>query len=162
MRKIIVATLLTTVLLSAADRTTAQTKTGCISFNELLNAMPEFKKADTLLAKFRDTLQQEFDAYKAEYSEQENLLNSPDTIKYNIAQLPCLATAGQPPLTAGWAWPIVAWASSTAWPHRVDASICPRKWSVSSLSPCSSASRTTTSFLEGMTQTCCPSYPSQE
>lgn len=87
MRKISIVLLLTAGLLSAGNQLAAQSKTGCISFNELLNAMPEFKRADTTLAKFRDTLEQKYDAYKIEYSEQESLLRSGDTAKYTSAQL---------------------------------------------------------------------------
>ena len=65
----------------------ASSKMGCISLTELLSAMPEFKKADTTLAKFRDTLEQKFDALKTEYTEQASFLSSPDTVKYTPAQL---------------------------------------------------------------------------
>jgi outer membrane protein len=87
MRKIITAIILTAGLLSAGNRLAAQSKTGCISFNELLNAMPDFKRADTVLARYRDTLEREYDAYKTEYSEQENLLRSVDTARYTKVQL---------------------------------------------------------------------------
>jgi len=50
--------------LAATSPSTAQSKTGIISFNELLNAMPEFKKADTTLAEYRNTLQERFEAYQ--------------------------------------------------------------------------------------------------
>lgn len=87
MKKITTAILLLVGLLSVGTRLAAQSKTGCISFNELLNAMPDFKRADTALAKYRDTLEQKYDAYKTEYSEQESLLRSRDTAKYTSAQL---------------------------------------------------------------------------
>jgi outer membrane protein len=87
MRKNFAALLLVGALLSAGNRSTAQTKTGCISFNELLNAMPEFKKADTTLAEYRISLEQKFEAYQTEYAEQRNLLSSRDTPKYPPAQL---------------------------------------------------------------------------
>ena len=64
-----------------------QTKIGCISFNELITAMPEFKKADTTLEEFRVTLEQRFDALKTEYTEQATVLSSPDTIKFSKPQL---------------------------------------------------------------------------
>lgn len=87
MRKISVILFLIGGLLSAGSRSAAQTKTGCISFNELLTAMPEFKKADTLLARYKDTLEERFDAYKTEYDEQASLLSSRDTTKFSTAQL---------------------------------------------------------------------------
>ena len=79
--------LLVVALLSAASPSTAQSKTGIISFNELLNAMPEFKKADTTLAEYRNTLEERFEAYQKEYNEQRDLLFSRDTLKYSGAQL---------------------------------------------------------------------------
>ncbi|MBN9382129.1 MAG: OmpH family outer membrane protein [Chitinophagaceae bacterium] len=66
---------------------TSSSKIGCISITELLNVMPEFKKADTTLAKFRDTLEQQFEAMRTEYAEQANLLAGPDTTKYTPTQL---------------------------------------------------------------------------
>jgi len=65
----------------------APAKFACISFNELLSAMPEFKKADTALAQYRNTLQQNFEAMKNEYTEQANLLTSKDTSKFTAPQL---------------------------------------------------------------------------
>ena len=65
----------------------APVKFACISFNELLSVMPEFKKADTTLAKYRTSLEQQFDAMKNEYTEQAKLLSSPDTGKFTAPQL---------------------------------------------------------------------------
>jgi outer membrane protein len=65
----------------------AQMKIGYISINELLNSMPEFKKADTTLAVFRNRLEEQFDAIQKEYGEQQGILNSRDTIKYSKVQL---------------------------------------------------------------------------
>jgi outer membrane protein len=87
MRNITSVIILAVVLLSVGNHLQAQSKTGCISFNELLNAMPDYKKADTALAKYRDTLEQEYDAYRTEYAEQDNLLKSGDTAKYTSVQL---------------------------------------------------------------------------
>jgi outer membrane protein len=87
MRKITTVIHLTLGLLSVGNSLPAQSKTGCISFNELLNAMPDYKRADTALAKYRDTLELEYDAYRTEYAEQESLLKSADTAKYTGAQL---------------------------------------------------------------------------
>jgi len=79
--------LLAGALLTAAIPSNAQSKTGIISFNELLTAMPEFKKADTTLAEYQRTLQERFEAYQKEYNEQRDLLFSKDTAKYTGAQL---------------------------------------------------------------------------
>jgi len=70
-----------------ANGQTTSSKIACISFTELLNIMPEFKRADTTLARFRDTLELEFDALKSEYTEKATFLSSPDTIKYTPQQL---------------------------------------------------------------------------
>ena len=53
----------------------------CISISEVIGAMPETKKADTTLAQYQAALQQQFDTYKAEYTQQASLLGSPDTAK---------------------------------------------------------------------------------
>lgn len=65
----------------------AQAKLACISISEVIGAMPEAKKADTTLAEYRTALQQQFDAYRAEYSQQNSLLSSPDTAKFTRPQL---------------------------------------------------------------------------
>jgi len=62
-------------------------KFGCISFNELLGSMPESKRADTALAHYRDTLEQNFEAMKSEYQEQATILFSKDSSKYTPAQI---------------------------------------------------------------------------
>lgn len=71
----------------ANAQTSSSSKIGCISLTELLSAMPEFKRADTSLARFRDTLEQEFEAMRTEYAEQARRLSSPDTAKYTPVQL---------------------------------------------------------------------------
>lgn len=65
----------------------AQTKMACVSINEVIVAMPETKKADTTLAEYEAALQQQFDTYKAEYTQQTNLLGSADTAKFTKPQL---------------------------------------------------------------------------
>lgn len=87
MRKKFVSFLLIAALLSTVKPLTAQSKTGCISFNELLNAMPEYKKADTTLEEYKVSLAQQFEAYKSEYTEQAGLLSSKDTVKYTRPQI---------------------------------------------------------------------------
>lgn len=85
------AAFLAACLLSSVTTVSAQTATtrkmGCISMNELLSAMPEVKKADTTLAEYRVALQQQFDAYKADYNTQLGILSSPDTAKFTKPQL---------------------------------------------------------------------------
>ena len=74
-------------LILTGATTFAQNKLGCISMNELMTAMPEFKKADTTLAQYRSALEQEYESYKTQYSEQVVLLTSPDTTKFTKPQL---------------------------------------------------------------------------
>jgi outer membrane protein len=65
----------------------AQAKLACVSISEVIGAMPETKKADTTLAQYQEALQQQFDAYKSEYTQQAGLLGSPDTAKFTKPQL---------------------------------------------------------------------------
>ena len=65
----------------------AQTKLACISISEVISAMPETKKADTTLAQYKIALQQQFDDFRAEYTQQSVLLSSPDTAKFTKPQL---------------------------------------------------------------------------
>jgi len=70
--------------IATANHATAQAqgKTGCVSISEVIDAMPETKKADSTLAQYKAELEQQFEAFKAEYNEQATLLNSVDTTKY--------------------------------------------------------------------------------
>jgi outer membrane protein len=87
MRKIIFHLSLIASLFFLTNKSAAQVKQGYISFNELLSVMPEYKKADTSLAQYRDALEQQYQAYQKEYIEQLGLITSKDTIKYTKAQL---------------------------------------------------------------------------
>jgi outer membrane protein len=58
MKKVLTLVILASGLLVAGKQTQAQTKIGYISLNEIVGIMPEAKKADTLLAQFRDALYQ--------------------------------------------------------------------------------------------------------
>ena len=78
--------LFTGALFSLHTRVAAQGKTGCISMSEVIEAMPETKKADSALAKYKAELEQQFEAYQAEYSEQARFLSSADTAKYTQPQ----------------------------------------------------------------------------
>jgi len=87
MKRIALLCTLTVILVSVATVSHAQAKMACISFNDLLTSMPEYKRADTSLARFRDTLEQQFEAMKTEYTEQAGRLSGPDTAKYTPPQL---------------------------------------------------------------------------
>jgi outer membrane protein len=65
----------------------AQTKIGYISLQELIFAMPEYKKADTALNEYQTALSANFEDMKKEFNEQDSLLSSKDTVKYTRAQL---------------------------------------------------------------------------
>lgn len=58
MKKVLILAVLAGGLLVAGNRTQAQNKIGYISLNEVIAAMPEAKKADTMLMQFRDALYQ--------------------------------------------------------------------------------------------------------
>jgi len=90
MQKTVLSLILIGGLLVAGFRTVAQNSTsskmGCISFNELLTAMPEFKKADTLLEAYRVKLEEQFEAMKSEYNDQLSKLTGPDTARFTEPQ----------------------------------------------------------------------------
>lgn len=75
------------VLLCTGVPTFAQNKFACISLTELVNAMPETKKADTALVQYQAALQQEFDDMKSDYTTQATELSSRDTLKFTSGQL---------------------------------------------------------------------------
>ncbi len=87
MKKIVTVVLVVTGLLVASTHSQAQTKVGYISLSELITSMPEFKKADTAMNDYQVALNQQFEEYKKEFNEQDSLLSSKDTAKYNKAVL---------------------------------------------------------------------------
>ncbi|HEY4156245.1 MAG TPA: OmpH family outer membrane protein [Puia sp.] len=87
MKKIVAILLVATGCLFAGSPLHAQTKMGYISLNELITAMPEYKKADTSMADFQSALNQNFDDMKKEFNEKDSLLSSKDTAKYTRAQI---------------------------------------------------------------------------
>ena len=87
MKKIVTIVVVVMGLVMASHSTKAQSKIGYISLQELIPAMPEYKKADTSLVDYQNALAQNFEDMKREYYEQDSLLNSKDTAKYTKAQL---------------------------------------------------------------------------
>ena len=73
--------------LMAASQVNAQTKIGYISTQELITAMPEYKKADTALADFQNALNQQYAEKVQDFNMRDSLLSSRDTSKYTKAQL---------------------------------------------------------------------------
>ena len=65
----------------------AQVKIGYISLNDLIIAMPEAKQADSALEEFKQALAQNFQEFQKEFADQNNLMNSKDTLKYTKSQL---------------------------------------------------------------------------
>lgn len=87
MKKIVSIGLVALGMMMVASEAHAQMKIGYISQNELIAALPEYKKADSSMADYQSALQQNFDDMKREFNEQDSLLNSKDTAKYTRAQL---------------------------------------------------------------------------
>ncbi len=87
MKKIVTIVAVVMGLVVAGNSVKAQSKIGVISLQELIPTMPEYKKADTALNDYQNALGQQFDDMRREFSEQDSLLNSKDTLKYTKAQL---------------------------------------------------------------------------
>jgi len=65
----------------------AQNKFGYVSSQELITAMPEFKKADTLLQEYEGALNGQYEDMVQDFRVKDSLLRSKDTVKYTKAQL---------------------------------------------------------------------------
>jgi outer membrane protein len=87
MKKILTVLAVVMGLIMAGNSVQAQGKIGFISLPELIQGMPEYKKADTSMNEFNSALQQQYDDLVKEYNEQSGLLSSKDTAKYTSAQL---------------------------------------------------------------------------
>ena len=74
-------------LVFTSTGTKAQVKIGYISLNDLIIAMPEAKQADSALEEFKQALAQNFQDFQREFTDQNNLINSKDTLKYTKSQL---------------------------------------------------------------------------
>jgi outer membrane protein len=73
--------------LMAATHTSAQSKSGYISVQELVIAMPEYRKADTSLAEYQNALNQQYAERVQDFNARDSVLNSKDTVKFTKAQL---------------------------------------------------------------------------
>ncbi len=87
MKKIVTILVVVMGLVLAGNSTKAQNKIGVVSLQEVIPAMPEYKKADTAMKDFTSALQQNYEDMVKEFNEQSNLLNSKDTSKFTAAQL---------------------------------------------------------------------------
>jgi len=86
MKKLFTIVLVSAGLL-AASQVNAQAKIGYISTQELITAMPEYKKADTALAEYQNALNQQYAEKVQDFNMRDSLLQSKDTVKYTKAQL---------------------------------------------------------------------------
>ena len=89
MKKILTIVAVVMGLFMAGNSAKAQagSKIGYISLQELIPAMPEYKKADTALNDYQNALGQNFEDMKREYYEKDSSLQSKDTLKLTKAQL---------------------------------------------------------------------------
>lgn len=86
MKKLVTIVLVAAGLM-AATQGNAQTKMGYISVQELVVAMPEYRKADTTLADYQNALNQQYAERVQDFNMRDSLLSSKDTVKYTRAQL---------------------------------------------------------------------------
>ncbi|HLX67492.1 MAG TPA: OmpH family outer membrane protein [Puia sp.] len=65
----------------------AQTHIGYISMSELIEAMPEYKKADSAMANYQNALNDQYQDMAKEVNEKDSILSGPDTIRMTREQL---------------------------------------------------------------------------
>jgi outer membrane protein len=87
MKKIVTVLAVVMGLMMMGHSVKAQQKFAYISVNDLITSMPETKKADTAMNDYQNALAQNYDDMRREFSEQDSLLSSKDTVKYTKAQL---------------------------------------------------------------------------
>jgi outer membrane protein len=87
MKKIVTVLAVVMSLLMVGHSVKAQTKFAYISVNDLITSMPETKKADTAMNDYQSALAMQYDDMRKEFSEQDSLMSSKDTVKYTKAQL---------------------------------------------------------------------------
>jgi outer membrane protein len=87
MKKIVAIVLVAAACMFSGSPLHAQSKFGYISLSELIQDMPEYKKADTSMVEYQNALNQNFDDMKSEFNEKDSLLSSKDTVKYTKAQI---------------------------------------------------------------------------
>ena len=87
MKKIISIAIVSCAFILFVNMASAQPKFGYISSQELIPAMPEYKKADTAMGEYRDALNQQYRVMVEDFNKKDSLLKSRDTLKYTKAQL---------------------------------------------------------------------------
>ena len=75
------------ILLFTSHQAISQTKFGYISSQDMIKAMPEYKKADTALAQYQDALSQQYAELVQDFNKKDSLLQSRDTVRYSKAKL---------------------------------------------------------------------------
>ena len=87
MKKIVAIVVVAAACMFSGSPLHAQSKLGYISLSELIQEMPEYKKADTSMVEYQNALNQNFDDMKSEFNEKDSMLSSKDTVKYTKAQI---------------------------------------------------------------------------
>ncbi|HUB60722.1 MAG TPA: OmpH family outer membrane protein [Puia sp.] len=65
----------------------AQPRIGYISMSELIQAMPEYKEADSAMNNYQNALSEHYQDMVKEFNEKDSILTSPDTIRMTREQL---------------------------------------------------------------------------
>jgi outer membrane protein len=85
-RQFVAVILIFTVgLLANAFQANAQIKIGYISLQELISAMPEYKKAAADLQEFQKALVQQGNEYQQDFLLKQNIAKSKDTLTWSVA-----------------------------------------------------------------------------
>jgi len=87
MKKLFTIVLVSAALLAVSQVNAQAPKFGYISTQELVTAMPDYKKADTSLAEYQNALNQQYAEKVADFNMRDSLLSGKDTAKYTKAQL---------------------------------------------------------------------------
>ena len=65
----------------------AQNHIGYISMSELIQAMPEYRKADSAMTNYQNALSQHYQDMVKEFNAKDSILSSPDTIRMTREQI---------------------------------------------------------------------------
>jgi outer membrane protein len=75
------------VLTFTSFTTHAQPRIGFISMSELIQAMPEYKKADSAMTNYQNALSQQYQDMEKEFNGKDSILSSPDTARMTREQI---------------------------------------------------------------------------
>jgi outer membrane protein len=75
------------ILAFTTHGTHAQAHIGYISMSELIEAMPEYRKADSAMANYQNALTEHYQDMAKEVNEKDSILSGPDTIRMTREQL---------------------------------------------------------------------------